>query len=97
MSGHDYLKQKLYEALHDLVSDGDLDKRLTFAGTYLAHLYGHDIPEKYQAELDAIRAIMFTTPLSSERAYVPRQISDEDARALARRILNLFTDVMGGL
>jgi hypothetical protein len=45
LSGHDYLKQKLYEALHDLVSDGDLDKRLTYAGKYLTDLYGRDIPK----------------------------------------------------
>jgi hypothetical protein len=40
---------------------------------------------------------MFTTPLSSERGYVPRQMSEEDGAKLARRILSLFTDVMGGL
>jgi len=35
MSG--YLKQKLFQALHDLVCAGDLDQRLTHAGNYLAH------------------------------------------------------------
>jgi hypothetical protein len=30
MSG--YLKQKLFQALHDLVGAGDLDQRLTHAG-----------------------------------------------------------------
>ena len=50
-----------------------------------------------RAEVAAIKEIMFTTPLSSERGYVPRQMSEEDGAKLARRILSLFTDVMGGL
>ena len=36
MSG--YLKQKLFQALHDLVGAGDIDKRLTHAGNFLVHL-----------------------------------------------------------
>jgi hypothetical protein len=32
MSG--YLKQKLFQALHDLVGAGDIDKRLTHAGNF---------------------------------------------------------------
>jgi hypothetical protein len=95
MSG--YLKQKLFQALHDLVGAGDMDKRLTHAGNYLAHLQEADIPKEHRVELAAIKEIMFTTPLSSEQGYVPRQISDEDGSKLARRILSLFTDVMGGL
>ena len=33
-----HLKQKLFQALHDLVAAGDIDKRLTHAGNYLVHL-----------------------------------------------------------
>jgi hypothetical protein len=95
MSG--YLKQKLFQALHDLVGAGDIDKRLTHAGNYLVHLPESDIPKEYRAEFAAIKEIMFTTPLSNEQGYVPRQLSEEDAAKLARRILSLFTDVMGGL
>jgi hypothetical protein len=95
MSG--YLKQKLFQALHDLVGAGDLDKRLTHAGNYLVHLQEADIPKEHRAEVAAIKEIMFTTPLSIEQGHVPRQLSDEDGAKLARRILSLFTDVMGGL
>ena len=73
MSG--YLKQKLFQALHDLVGAGDLDQRLTHAGNYLAHLQEHEVPEEHRKELGEIKAIMFATPLSSERGYAPRQIS----------------------
>ena len=69
MSG--YLKQKLFQALHDLVGAGDLDQRLTHAGNYLAHLQEHEVPEEHRKELGEIKAIMFATPLSSERGYSP--------------------------
>lgn len=95
MSG--YLKQKLFQALHDLVGAGDLDQRLTHAGNYLAHLQEHEVPEEHRKELGEIKAIMFATPLSSERGYAPRQISTEDGTKLAHRILELYTKVMGGL
>jgi hypothetical protein len=95
MSG--YLKQKLFQALHDLVGAGDLDQRLTHAGNYLAHVQDYEIPEEHREELGEIKAIMFATPLSSERSYSPRQISMEDGTKLAHRILELYTKVMGGL
>jgi hypothetical protein len=94
MSG--YLKQKLFQALHDLVGAGDLDQRLTHAGNYLAHIQDHEVPEEHREELAEIKAIMFATP-SSERGYSPRQISTEDGTKLAHRILELYTKVMGGL
>jgi hypothetical protein len=93
MSG--YLKQKLFQALHDLVGAGDLDQRLTHAGNYLAHVQDHEIPEEHREELGEIKAIMFATPLSS--GYSPRKISTEDGTKLAHRILELYTKVMGGL
>ena len=95
MSG--YLKQKLFQALHDLVGAGDLDQRLTHAGNYLAHVQDHEVPEEHRKELGEIKAIMFATPLSCERGYSPREISTEDGTKLAHRILELYTKVMGGL
>jgi hypothetical protein len=95
MSG--YLKQKLFQALHDLVGAGDLDQRLIHAGNYLAHVQDHEIPEEHREELREIKAIMFATPLSSERGYSTRQFSTEDGTKLAHRILELYTRVMGGL
>jgi hypothetical protein len=95
MSG--YLKQKLFQALHDLVGAGDLYQRLTHAGNYLAHVEDHEIAEEHRKELGEIKAIMFGTPLSSKRGSSPRQISTEDGTKLAHRILELYTKVMGGL
>jgi len=95
MSG--YLKQKLFQALHDLVGAGDLDQRLIHAGNYLAHVQDHEILEEHREELREIKAVMFATPLSSERGYTTRQFSTEDGTQLAHRILELYTRVMGGL
>jgi hypothetical protein len=95
MSG--YFKQKLFQALHDLVGAGDLDQRLIHAGNYLAHVQDHEIPEEHREELREIKGIMFATPLSSERGYSARQFSTEDGTKLAHRILELYTRVMGGL
>jgi hypothetical protein len=66
MSG--YLKQKLSQAVHNLVGAGHIDKRLTHAGNYLVHLQETDIPKEYRAEVAAIKEIMFATPLSSGQA-----------------------------
>jgi len=44
MSG--FLKQKLFQALHDLVAAGDIDERLTHAGNYLVHLQDPRHPER---------------------------------------------------
>ena len=77
----EYLKQKLFQAMHDLVGAGDLDQRLTHAGNYLAHVQDHEIPEEHRKELGEIKAIMFATPLSSERGYSPRQIQRRTARS----------------
>jgi hypothetical protein len=63
----------------------------------LLHLQEADIPKEHRAEAAAIKEIMFTTPLTSERGYVPRQISEEDGAKVARRIFELYTNVMGGL
>jgi hypothetical protein len=81
MSG--YLKQKLFQALHDLVGAGDLDQRLTHAGNYLAHVQDHEVPQEHRQELGEIKAIMFATSLSSERGYNPCQISTVDGTKLA--------------
>jgi hypothetical protein len=95
MSG--YLKEKLYQAILSLVGAGELDSRLTFAASALVVLQDRDVPPEYREKLAAIRSRLFTTPLSSDKSYMPRQISEEDARALAHEILGLFTAVMGGL
>jgi hypothetical protein len=98
MSDIGYLKQKLFEAVLSLVGDGDLNTRLTYAAIHLVmHLNGRGIPDQFQLELFEIQAALTATPLSSETGYLPRNMGSEEANALSRRILGLYTEVMGGL
>jgi hypothetical protein len=89
----DYLKEKLYEALRLLVGASDLDKRLAYAATTLIGLQDHQIPKEFKEQFASIRARLNTTPHSSERSHVPRQISEEDGRKLAYDILDLYTQL----
>lgn len=93
----EYFKQKLYEALHDLVADGELNQRLTYAANYLIQLQDRDVPPEYLERLNDVKGKLTQTPLSSDRGYVPRQLPAAEANILAREILSLFTGVMGGL
>ena len=92
-----YAKQKLWEAVHAMASDGEIDRRLTFAGDCLVGLQDAQLPSQHLEQFRAIRAALVETKLSSERGYFGQQMSSEDDVALSHRIVDLFTDVMGGL
>jgi hypothetical protein len=92
-----YAKQKVYEAVHALVGDGNLDKRLTLAGDPIVRLRAEDVPESLRIELEAIKTQLYRSPLSSDRSYVASQISEEGGEILSRRILTLFVKLSGGL
>jgi hypothetical protein len=95
MNDHDNLKQKLFEALHDLFSEKGLAAGLTYAGMYLHQV--HDVPSEYKTELEEIRAALITSSSGTEVNCQPREFSPQEAVILARRILSLYTQVMGGL
>jgi len=89
-----YVRQKFWEAARALASDGDIEKRIRFAGDCLIGLQEDQIPIANLEEFLAIRAALFTP---SGRSYVPRQVSREDALTLSRRIVDLFAKILGGL
>jgi hypothetical protein len=92
---HTYFKEKLFEALTALVVDGDIDQRLTFAASYLVHLQDRDVPERLREDFRQLKDAL--TRISTDRDWESRQISTENARDHALKILSLFTEVMGGL
>jgi hypothetical protein len=94
---HTYFKEKLFEALTALVVDGDIDQRLTFAASYLVTLQDRDVPERLREDFRQLKDALTRTPLSTDRDCENRQISTENARDHALKILSLFTEVMGGL
>ena len=89
-----YVRQKLWEAARALAGDGDIEKRIRFAGDCLIGLQEDQIPVANLEEFLAIRVALFTP---SGRNYVPRQVSKDDALALSRRIVDLFAKILGGL
>lgn len=101
MSGS-YAKQKLYEALEILVGDGRIDGRLSETMRPLGQLTGpkpNVVPRAIADELDAVLAQLRQAPVIDRRGNdaFRRQISSEDGETLARRILSMFVEVMGGL
>ena len=95
MSDHANLKQKLFEALHDLFSEKDLAMGLTFAQQYFLQV--REVPSEFKTEFEEIKAALPTSPSGTDANYEPREVSPVEAVILARRILSLYTEVMGGL
>jgi hypothetical protein len=95
MSDHDYLKQKLFEALDNLLTEKGLAMGLTYAGVYLQHV--RNVPDQFKEEFEQIKVALLATPLGTETGYAPRDMPPEAAASLARRILRFYTEVMGGL
>ena len=95
MSDHGYLKQKLFEALHDLFTEKGLAMGLTYATTYLLHV--RNVPAEFQDDFEKLKADLLVTPLGTESGYLPRSVTPGEAIELAHRILGLYTRVMGGL
>jgi hypothetical protein len=58
MNDHDNLKQKLFEALHDLFSEKGLAAGLIYAGVYLHQV--HDVPSEFKTEFEEIKAALTT-------------------------------------
>jgi len=79
------------------VSDNDLNSRLTFATVSLLHLLPDAIPSEHNEEFQVLKTLLTRTPLSNETTYLPRDLTEEEAREAATKILGMFTDVMGGL
>jgi hypothetical protein len=90
-----YFRQKLWEALHDLIGDGEINQRLTSGTANLILLQEEQIPREYLQRFQAlIGKLRQESSTDSDR---PRELSTDEAKALAGEILDLFTEEMGGL
>jgi hypothetical protein len=90
-----YFRQKLWEALHELIGDGEINQRLTSGTANLILLQEEQIPREYLQRFQAlIGKLRQESSTDSDR---PREISVDEAKALAGEILDLFTEEMGGL
>jgi hypothetical protein len=93
----DYAKQKLYDAVYALLGTATIDRRLTYAASYLLLLQPRDLPVALRADFENLLRKLTRISLSSARAPLPRPISGDDARDLAKAILSMLIQLLGGL
>src|SRR5262249_38418330 len=93
----DYAKQKFYDAVYALIGNATIDRRLTLAASYLMLVPPRDLPAGMRDDFEKLLRKLIRIPLSSARAPMPRPISEGDALELAKAILSMLTQLLGGL
>jgi len=93
----DYAKQKLCDAVYALIGTATIDRRLTYAASYLLLVQPRDLPVALRGDFESLLRKLTRIPLSSPRAPLLRPISENDARDLAKAILSMFIQLLGGL
>jgi hypothetical protein len=95
----DYAREKYWDAVDVLVGASPIQRRLTFAAELLLRLRpDEDIPDpELKVRHDAVLKKLTATPLSDERDYQPRKLSDDEAADLSREILSIYIGLRGGI
>jgi hypothetical protein len=92
-----YAKQKFCEAVYALIGASPIDWRLTYAASYLMFVQPRDLPAGMRDDFEKLKKDLTKVPLSSATANMPRPISEDDAVKLAKTILSMFIQLLGGL
>jgi len=92
-----YAKQKFCDAVYALIGNATIDRRLTYAASYLMMLQSRDLPAGTRDDFEKLKRKLTRIPLSSATACMPRPISEDDAVKLAKAILSMFVQLLGGL
>jgi hypothetical protein len=91
-------KQKFFEAVYSLVdSNKSLRIRLTYAALDLANLSPDELPEHMRADFKQLMHELTKTPLSEDYRDPPRDVTPREAKRLAIKILEMYTELLGGL
>ena len=93
----DYARQKFCEAVNALIGASPIDWRLTYAAGYLMFVQPRDLPAGMRDDFEKLLRKLTRIPLSSATACMPRPISEDDAVKLAKAILSMFVQLLGGL
>ena len=93
----DYAKQKLYDAVYALLGSATIDRRLTSAASYLMLVQSRDLPVALRGDFENLLRKLTRIPLSSKTGLLLRPISEDDAVKLAKAILSMFIQLLGGL
>jgi hypothetical protein len=94
---HPYAPQKLWEATYVLVGDGTMSERLGFARQLLALLNPeNDLPVRLQTRFRALMADLNQRVRQDDhrRRIISRR---PKSGRMAREILELYTDLLGGI
>src|SRR5262249_9077306 len=92
-----YAKQKFCDAVYALIGNATIDRRLTYAASYLMLLQPRDLPAGMRDDFEKLMRKLTRIPLSSATSPLPRPISEDDALELAKAILSMFIQLLGGL
>ena len=92
-----YAKQKFCDAVYALISNATIDRRLTSAASYLMLVQPRDLPAGMRDDFENLLRKLMRIPLSSTTSPLPRPISEDDALKLAKTILSMFIQLLGGL
>ena len=92
-----YVKQKFCDAVYALIGTATIDRRLTSAASYLMLVQSRDLPAGMRDDFEKLMKKLTRIPLSSARAPMLRPISEDDALKLAKAILSMFIQLLGGL
>jgi hypothetical protein len=93
----DYAKQKLYDAVYALLGSATIDRRLTSAASYLMLVQSRDLPVALRGDFENLLRKLTRIPLSSKTGLLLRPISEDDAVKLAKAILSMLVQLLGGL
>jgi hypothetical protein len=93
----DYAKQKFYDAVYALLGTATIDRRLTYAASYLMLLQSRDLPAGMRDDFEKLMRKLTKIPLSSKTGLLLRPISEDDAVKLAKAILSMLVQLLGGL
>ena len=99
---HGSAKQRFYVALSYLVSGNEpLTLRLTHAADALIGLELNDLPEGMRDEFQQLRAALMRQPLrwpsASMNLFISRKVTPKEAKQLATKMLDMYTELFGGL
>ena len=93
----DYAKQKLCDAVYALIGTSTIDRRLTSAASYLLLVQPRDLPAGMRDDFEKLKGKLTRIPLSSKTGFLLRPVSEDDAVKLAKAILSMLVQLLGGL
>ena len=97
---HGYAQQKFFAALFPLVTGNEpVRVRLALAADALIGLELEELPEGMRDDFQQLRRDLMQTPLRWPNSpyFRRRNVTPRDARRLSQKMLEMYTELLGGL